>query len=261
MKKVIMRLVVALVVLIILAVLALGLFLDSAIKRGVETFGPKLTKVDITLQSVNLSILSGSGSIKGLVVGNPEGFSEPSAIRVGSASLSLKPSSLLSDKIVIKSIKVEAPEITYETTLRTSNLDKILANVKEATGGGETEPAKPEEPAQPQEAKPAKKLEVDEFIITGGKVRGSVTGVGGVTVPLPDIRLTDLGTGPEGITAAELAERVLAAIKTGAAKAVSGSAGDLGKMATSAVKNAGGTGSNAVQSITKGIGGLFKKDK
>jgi hypothetical protein len=85
--------------------------------------------------------------------------------------------------------------------------------------------------------------------------------VGGVTVPLPDIRLTDLGTGPEGITAAELAERVLAAIKTGAAKAVSGSAGDLGKMATSAVKDAGGTGSNAVQSITKGIGGLFKKDK
>ena len=252
MKKLIIRLLIALVVVIILAVLAVRLFLDAAIKRGVETFGPKLTKVDIKLQSVNLSLLTGSGSIKGLVVGNPEGFKEPSAINVGSASLSLKPGSLLSDKIVIKSIRVEAPEITYETTLKTSNLNKILSNVEEATGGAQKEPAKPQEPAAAKEAKPAKKLEVDEFLITGAKVRVSVAGLGGATVPLPDIRLTDLGTGPEGITPAELTKRVLQALEQGTAQAASGSATDIGK----GVAN---VGSNAVQSITKGIGGLFKK--
>ena len=83
MKKLIIRLLIALVVVVILAVLAVGLFLDGAIKRGVETFGPKLTKVDIKLQSVSLSLLSGAGTIKGLVVGNPEGFKTPSAISVG----------------------------------------------------------------------------------------------------------------------------------------------------------------------------------
>ncbi len=259
MKKLIIRLLIALVVVIIVAVLVVGFFLDAAIKRGVETFGPKLTKVDVKLQSVSLSLLSGSGSIKGLVVGNPEGFKEPKAISVGAASLSLKPSSLLSDKIVIKSIKIEAPEITYETTLKTSNLDKILANVQEATGGGQKEPAKPQEPTQPKAAKPAKKLEVDEFIITGGKVRGSLTGVGGVTVPLPDIHLTDLGTGPDGITAAELTEKVLAEIKSGAAKAASSAATDITKAATSVAKDAAGAGSNTVQSITKGLGGLLRK--
>ena len=257
MKKLIFRLVIALVVVIILAVLALGLFLDKAIKHGVETFGPKLTKVDIKLDSVNLSVVSGSGSIKGLVVGNPEGFQTPSAISVGSATLALKPSSLLSDKIVIKSIKVEAPEITYETTLKTSNLDKILANVQEATGGGGKEPAKPAEPAQPKEGKPSKKLQVDEFIIAGGKINVSVRGMGGsaVSVPLPDIHLTDLGTGPEGITPAELTERVLAAIQKNAVEAAAGAA------SSSVVKAAEDAGSNAVQKVTKGIGGLFKKDK
>ncbi len=259
MKKLILRLLIALVVVIILAVLAVGLFLDAAIKRGVETFGPKLTKVDVKLKSVTLSLLSGSGSIKGFSLGNPEGFKEPTAISVGAASLALKPSSLLSDKIVIKSIKVEAPEITYETTLKTSNLDKILANVQEATGGGQKEPAKPHEPTQTKEAKPAKKLEVDEFIITGGKVRGSVTGVGSISVPLPDIHLTDLGTGPDGITPGELTEKVLAAIKTGAAKAASSAATDITKSATSLAKGAVGTSSNAVDNLTKGIGGLFKK--
>src|SRR5512137_1026009 len=107
MKKLIIRLIIALVVVVILAVLAVSLFLDGAIKRGVETFGPKLTKVDVKLDSVSVSLLSGAGSIKGLVVGNPQGFKTPSAINVGAASLALKLSSLLSDKIIIKSIKVQ----------------------------------------------------------------------------------------------------------------------------------------------------------
>ena len=41
MKKLFIRLLIALVVVVILAVLAVGLFLDGVIKRGVETFGPR----------------------------------------------------------------------------------------------------------------------------------------------------------------------------------------------------------------------------
>jgi uncharacterized protein involved in outer membrane biogenesis len=263
MKKLIIRLLIALVVVVILAVVAVGLFLDGAIKKGVETFGPKLTKVDIKLQSVSLSLLSGSGTIKGLVVGNPAGYKTPSAISVGTATLSLKPGSLLSDKIVIKSINVQGPEITYETDLRHNNLSKILANVQEATGsGGQVEPAKPPEPGQPKAAKPAKKLEVDEFVITGGKIHVSVTTLGGqaATIPLPDIHLQDLGTGPDGITPAELTKRVLSAIEKGAVQAASGAVTDIGKGAVYITKDAAGTGSNAVQKVTKGIGGLFKKN-
>jgi hypothetical protein len=143
MKKLIIRVLIALVVVILLAVLAVSLFLDGAIKRGVGTFGPRLTKVDIKLQSVSLPLLSGSGTIKSLVVGNPEGFKTPSAITVGEATVALKPGSLLSDKIVIKSIKLEAPEITFETDLRQNNLSKILSNVQETTGGGGQETARP----------------------------------------------------------------------------------------------------------------------
>ena len=209
MKKIIIRLLIALVVVVILAVLAVGLFLDGAIKKGVETFGPKLTKVDIKLQSVSLSLLSGSGTIKGLVVGNPEGFKAGSAIKVGTASFALKPGSLLSDKIVIKSINVQEPEITFETDLKHNNLSKIRSNVQEAAGGGEKQPAKPTEPSPPKEAKAGKKLEVDEFIINGGKIHLSTT-VGGqeMTIPLKDIHLQDLGKGPEGITSGELVDLV-----------------------------------------------------
>jgi uncharacterized protein involved in outer membrane biogenesis len=257
MKKWIIRLLIALVVAVVIAVVAVGLLLDGAIKRGVETFGPKFTKVDIKLNSVRLSLLSGSGSIKGLVVGNPAGFNTPSAISVGSASLSLKPGSLLSDKIIIKSINVEAPEITYETTFRKSNLKTILANVKEATAG-QKDPGKPKEPSQPAEAKPPKKLQVDDFTITGARLHLSITGLGGdaATVPLPDIHLQNLGTGPEGITAAELVKMVMEAIEKGAAQVASGAGNDLGK---GVINAASGNASNAVDSLTKGLGGLLKK--
>ena len=57
MKKLIVRFIIALVVVVILAALAAHLFLDGAIKRGIESFGPRMTKVDIKLKSVSLSFL------------------------------------------------------------------------------------------------------------------------------------------------------------------------------------------------------------
>jgi uncharacterized protein involved in outer membrane biogenesis len=261
MKKIVVGTLIAVAVVLVLAVLAAGLFLDKAVKRGVETFGPKLTRSDVTLQSVSLSLFSGSGTVKGLVVGNPQGFKTPSAIRIGTVSLSLKPLSLLSDKIVVKSINFQGAEITFETDLRGNNLKKILANMQEATRGGAKEPAKPQEPAQPKRTKPAKPLQVDELVISGGKVNVSVTALGGqsATIPLPEVHLQALGTGPEGITQGELVKKVLEAIEKGATQAAAGTVTDISKGALYFTKDAGKTGSNAVDTITKGIGNMFKK--
>src|SRR4051794_693185 len=114
MKKFLIGIVALVVVVVIGTVAGLALFLDSAIKRRVETLGPQLTKVDVKLDGVSVSLLSGSGKITGLVVGNPAGYQTPHAIRVDAASLALTPSSIFSDKVIIKSIHVESPTIYYE---------------------------------------------------------------------------------------------------------------------------------------------------
>ncbi len=255
MKKWLIRIVVAVVVLIVLAVVAVVLFLDSGIKKGVETVGPMLTKTPVKLNSVSVSLLSGAGKISGLNVGNPEGYKAPSAIQVGTAELALQPRSLFADKVIIKTINVQGPEITFETDLKGNNLSKILSNVEEASGGN-TPAAKPE-----TQAKASKKLQVDNFVITGGKIHVSVTALGGksATVPLPDIRLTDLGTGPDGITAAELTKRVLQEIEKNAVKAASGAVADLSKQAQELTKGLQQNATGALTNVTKGIGNLFKK--
>ena len=261
MKKIVIGILIAMAVVMVLAVLAVRLFLDKAVKSGVETFGPRLTKVDVALQSASLSLLSGSGTLKGLVIGNPQGFKTPTAIQVGTVSLCLEPRSLLSDKVVVKSLDFQRPEVTFETDLRNNNLKKILANVQETSGGGPKEPARPQEPGQPKETKPAKKLQVDDLVISGGKVRVAVTTLAGqsATLPLPDIHLQSLGTGPEGITAEELTKRVLQAIEKGAAQASAGTVTDIGKGALYFGKDAPKIGTNTADSVTKGIGDLFKK--
>jgi uncharacterized protein involved in outer membrane biogenesis len=242
-----------LLALVAAVVICVGLFLDKAIKKAVETVGPQLTKVTITLDDVSLSMLSGSGRIRGLVVGNPEGYKAPHAISVGTASLALKPSSLLSDKIVVRSISVQAPEITFEGGVGGNNLKQIQANVDAATGGrGKSAPTPT--PA-PEKTGPSKKLQVDDFVITGGKIHIILTGMTGnaVTVPLPDIHLSQLGTGPEGITTGELTRRVIDALLAKSAEAVGPAMTDLGKRALDSAKEAG------VEKATKGVENLFKK--
>ena len=259
MKKILVRLCIALVALVIIVALAIHFFLDSAVKKGVETIGPKMAKVDVKLGGVHISILSGSGRITRLVVGNPEPYKTSNSISVGTAALELKPSSLLADKLVIKSINVEAPEITFEGGLSGNNLSKILANLNESTTGpgGTNVPN-----ATPNEQKKAnKKLEVDDFSITGATLHASLTDLGGktFTVTLPTIHLTNLGTGPEGITATELTKRVISEIEKESVKAVSSSAGDIGKAAESLTKGLGKNSGGAVSNVTRGIGNLFKK--
>jgi len=90
MKKILIRVVIAALVLLIVAVVAISMSLNGAIKKVVETVGPKITKVSVKLDSVNLSILSGSCSLKGFVIGNPEGFKTPEAMSVGLASVSAR---------------------------------------------------------------------------------------------------------------------------------------------------------------------------
>ncbi len=261
MKKFIKRTLLVLILLVILAAVALHFFLDVAIKRGAEAFGPKLAQVDVKLDGVNLFILSGSCSLDGLVVGNPQGYKTPWAINVDHASVALKPASLLSDKIVVSSISVKAPQITFETDLRHNNLSKIISNLEEATGGSDKPAAKTTE-AKPAETKPGKKIEVDDLLISGGKVRVSVTSMGGksATVPLPEIHLTNLGRDSDGITAAELSKRVLVAIEEGAAQASVGAIADLGKGAVYMTKDLEKAGTNSVEKVTKSISDLFKKE-
>jgi hypothetical protein len=251
MKKIIWGVVVGLLVLLVIAVIITATFLDGIVKKGVETVGPKITGVSIKLDDMHISLFTGSATVKGLIVGNPDGYKTPAAISVGLAEVSVDPLSVMSDKIVVRSIHVESPEITFEGGLGENNLGKIMDNIDAVSRSGGPAPAAAKPGSSP---KPAKKFEVDDFLITGAKVHVSLTVIGGkeMTLTLPEIHLTDLGKGDAGLTATDLTRAVFQSISSATIKGVASAATNVGE----GVKNLGGAGMDKLKS---GLGGLLGK--
>jgi len=252
--KTLFKIVAVLIILLILVVAASLYFLGGIVKTGVEKAGPKVTKTDVKLSSAKLSIFSGSGELKNFVIANPEGYKTPDAIKVGSVTVNVQPGSVMSDKVVVHSVKVLAPEITFEGNLGGNNLNKLLDNIKGSSDKDKQATTKEEKSSQ-------KKFQVDDFLITGAKVHlaASLLGDRSATLPIPEIHLTNLGQDSNGITAAQLAEKVFGELVQSTLKAVTEQVGNIGKGATDMLKGASTNAIPNVDKVTKGVGDLFKK--
>jgi len=146
----------------------------------------------------------------------------------------VEPRSVLSDRIHITHVLVEAPQITFEGSPNNNNLKKILENVQALTGGagGTTNQAA---------TGSSKKIQLDDFVLRDAKVlvNSPLTLGQSLTVTLPEIHLTDIGKGPEGATPAEVTQKILQEVEVTTLAAVTKAASDLGKGATERVKDAG----------------------
>lgn len=194
----------------------LTFFLGSIVKAGVNSFGPKLTKTKVELASARLSPLTGSGTLGGLLVGNPAGWSDGRAFYLGKVQVEVQPFSIFGDLIVINELIIDQPEFAYETKIVSSNIKDLLKNIEEFTGGGGAKPAT-------NSGKPLKFV-VKKFRLTNGKATLGV-GATALPVPLPPISLDNLGVAEGGITPDQLAgaimQNVLAGIVSGTANALS----------------------------------------
>jgi hypothetical protein len=250
---------------ILILVVVLMLSIGSIIKTAVTTAGPKLAGVPIQLEKVSVNPFSGLVHIKGLIIGNPQGFNTPSAMELGEFKLNIAMSSLFSDTIVIRQILINAPQITYEKSLKSSNLSTLQANLtpKETTAP-KTEAA----PAPKKKKGAGKKVIIEDFQLNGAKVNVTITALGGktMTLPLPDIKMKDIGKKSGGASPAEVISEVFSSITkavTEAASSIGDAAGkalkDAGGVATDAAKGATDAAKGAADSIKKGLGGLLGK--
>jgi len=251
MNKILLALGIGLLALIAVIAITLGLYMGPIVKAGVQGVGPKMIQVPITMDDVYISLLTGSAQVKGLIVGNPQGYKTPQAISVGLVSVSVAPFSVLSNKIVVRSVQVKSAQITFEGGLSGNNLSRIMDNVNAFS--------KKALPASSQSNnKPAPKIEVDDFLITGAKVDVHIASFGSsraMTIPLPDIHLTDLGKDSNGLTPAELTKAILNSIISETIKAVSGSV----TVVVQGMKGVGKTVAGSVGEISNSISALFKQ--
>lgn len=200
---------VGVVVAIIIIVLVLGLSnLGPIIKKAVNTYGPEITKTELQLGDVDISIFSAEASLNDFYLGNPQGFKSPQAMGVRSIYVNIDRSSLTKDTIVIDKIEVIAPNITYEKAPGTDNFKTILYNVKKSVGADSPSEKKSNKKGE------GKKILIKDLIVKDGTVNLAVSMVGGksISASLPDIHLKDLGTEKGGASPAEVFEIIFSAL-------------------------------------------------
>ena len=198
--KVVVRLLVLIGVVGIVAVVLVGLSLNALVKSGIETMAPQILGVPVTLEDVDIALLSGKNMRAGLtqlVINNPEGYETASAVSLPDIRVHVDRNSLLTETVIVEEMLIVAPAITFEWSLRGSNLSTIQENVKRNIRSGGNGREKGEKHEEPEKTIHIKKVVVKDAII-------NVSFIGGQSevtqLPLPDLELRDIGNPSGGTT-------------------------------------------------------------
>lgn len=195
----------ALLALFVLAVAVIPATLDRLALQAINRAAPSALGVPARIENVVVRPFKGEMSIEGLFVGNPKGFSTTSLLELSAARIELDVRSLFRDPLVVRSITLMRPRITYERGRQGSNLSALREALK-----GKRRPAAPT--TQPgAERKPRRRVIVERLFIEEPSVRFAWTGLGGYAFPivLESVELTDIGREEGGVPADEIARAVL----------------------------------------------------
>ncbi|MFQ5740715.1 MAG: hypothetical protein ACE5JX_17060 [Acidobacteriota bacterium] len=212
--------------------------LDSIVKSAIEHYGSEATGTTVQVDSVHISPSTGRGTLRGLRVGNPEGFSSKDALGFGEITVQIDISTLTSQPIVIDEVLVDEPRVNYElNSSRQSNIDVIRKNVEghrgEGTGGGDSTPTR---------------LLIKKFSFQNGEIEADMSAIGAkeVKADLPTVRLENVGA-PDGATPAQIGKTVFGAM----AKQISQAVTRKGLMGL--IEEKLGQSGEAVKDLLKGI--------
>ncbi|UZP65993.1 hypothetical protein N1030_10190 [Desulfovibrio mangrovi] len=250
-------------VIVVGLVIATFMSINPIIEKAVNTAGPKILLTNVHLDKADVSFMSGSGKLQGLVVGSPKGFSAPQTMKLGAMEVQLDTGSLTKDVIIIEKVLIANPELTYEKSGKLDNFTALLNNVKQTVGGngGAAAPAKEEAPA---ESGTGPKVVIRDLLITGAKVNMALTALGGqgMTLTLPDIHLTNIGEESGGATPAEAMQKVLGTLNGEMTTAVTGALGESVKKLQESVKGATDAlkegDASGLQKLGEGLKGIMQ---
>ncbi len=205
MKKILIAFVVLLLIIAGGAYYLLG-NLDNIVKAAIEKYGSQVTQTSVNVGSVHIGLTDGLGSISGLKIGNPKGFSSDYLFKMDTVSVQMDVEKLSSELIVINQILLDGPSVIYEMSQNGSNVDAIQKNVNASTGGGSggedgSESAGP-------------KLIVENLIVKNGDIQVTSNMVKGKTLStkMEPIHIRDIGKSSGGATSSEVTKQVLAVL-------------------------------------------------
>ena len=204
MKKIIKRVILAIVVLVILAVAIVWLAINPIAKNAVEGGASKTLGVQTSLESIKVSPLSGRVLMNDLNISNPEGFVSVSLMNAGRFEIEVAPASLFSDTVEIRKFELDGLEMHIEQKLPFSNVAKIMDNIKKSSADKE------------QTASDGKKVKADLILIKNVEayfhLLPGTSKAGVVKVKVPQLELKNVSSENKGNVTSQLISQLFPAL-------------------------------------------------
>jgi len=214
------KIIYAVLAVVILAVGGAVLFLDEIVKTAVNNVAPKVTKTQVSVDSVSLGLFSGDFTISGVDVANPKGFSDASVFVLSKVAVDVQMSTLMKDVVVINKIEVDGAEFFYELKSGKSNVSVLMDNINSFLGESKKKSGKA---AKADDEDASMKVFVKEFTFTNGKVAvgAGLTKQGAdITLDIPALTLKNIGSEDKGAAIAEVIAQGMSAFSASALSVV-----------------------------------------
>ena len=170
--------------------------LNSAVASGIKSVGSDATETPVDVEEVEISVFSGRGEIRGLVIDNPDGFNTDYAFELGRITIHLDIASVRRDVIVIHEISIDGARLIAEQKLRQNNLHQILNSLQEYADTGE-------------ESEWPSNLVIEQLHFTNAQVTLHAPLISEKTFDIPDVHVSDIGRASVGVSVPEAPLRIL----------------------------------------------------
>ena len=155
------------------------------------------------LGSAEISLTEGTGELRGLVIGNPEGFDGPHSFSLGAIKLGIDPMGQSESLIRIRNIEADAADLAIIAKGTDTNLQALMANLSDDSTS---------EAAADEAAGAEPKIIIEDFSFTNARTSLSSDLIGERAVGIPDIRLSGIGEKSQGVTIREALQQLLSPI-------------------------------------------------
>lgn len=194
----------ALLVLVVAGVGVAVLNADRLARRTIERGATQALGVRTTLDSAHLGLFSGTFSMDGLTIANPEGYKAPNFFHLGHGEVEASLGTLNKAVVELPRLELAGLRANIERGVKGGNYQEILDHVKRAEEGAPPDPS-------------AKKFVVREIVVSNININVALLGIPGVdspdvNIPIHEIRLQNVGTAEGGMTAGQIAAAVVKAV-------------------------------------------------
>ena len=206
-KKFFLGTIIAIVVLIVGMLLFLILNINTIIKHAINTAGPEVLNVPVSVESVSVSPFSGLGTLNNLSIGNPPGFTSTTSFFLREVHVAVDLKSLSSEVLIVKKLLIDGARLTIEQKNYLENNLKDLLNGISTNNSDNNNPDNNK--AADDNTPPPVRFIINEFDFKSSSLTLIVDGMGRKTIELPQLELHGIGMSEGGLRAGDAVKQLM----------------------------------------------------